>query len=86
MARLHVQHQVVYHECGRCGFTRPLSTMIWQNGILCCKQTSCIDTAIIDNYEINVARAVSIWRHELEPDRKLIEPVDRKDDQNDVLY
>ena len=60
--------------------------MIWQNGVLRCSKTNCIDTAIIDNYQINVARQVAIWRHELEPDRKLTEPVDRKDDQNDVLY
>lgn len=86
MALQHTQHRNVYHQCQRCGFVHPISTMIWQNGILVCKKTDCIDTAIIDNYQINVARAVSIWRHEFEPDRKLTEPVDRKDDQNDVLY
>jgi hypothetical protein len=60
--------------------------MQWQNGILVCSDTDCIDTAIIGSYELNVARAVGIWRHELEPDRKLTEPVDRKNDMNDVLY
>lgn len=86
MARLHTQHQNIYHQCGVCGFTRPIATMIWQNGVLRCSGTDCIDTAVIGTYEIRVARATSVWRHELEPDRKLIEPVDRKDDQNDVLY
>lgn len=60
--------------------------MIWQNGLLVCKPTDCIDTAILGNYELNVARAVSIYRHELEPDSKLINPIERKNDQNDILF
>ena len=86
MARLHTEHQHIYHQCSRCGYTRDISTMIWQNGILVCKGTDCIDTAIIGSRDINVARAIAVWRHELEPDKKLTEPVDRKNDQNDVLY
>ena len=86
MALQHTQHRNIYHICMRCGFVQPIATMIWQNGVLVCKKTDCIDTAIIGNRDINVARATSVWRHEFEPDRKLTEPVDRKDDQNDVLY
>lgn len=79
-------HQYVYYYCQRCGRRQPLSMMVWQNGILVCSPTSCIDTAIVGAYELNVARAVSIWRHELEPDHKLTQPTDRKDDPNDIMF
>ena len=79
-------HQAVYHTCQRCGFRQKLEDMKWQNGILICGNAKCIDTAIIGSHEINVARAVAVNRHEFEPDRKLVEAVDRKIDQNDILY
>ena len=60
--------------------------MTWQNGILVCSVTNCIDKAIIGSRDINVARAVSMYRHELEADVKLTQPVDRKADQYDILY
>ena len=59
------QRQHVYAYCQRCGFRQPLSMMAWQNGVLVCSPTNCIDTAIVGSYELNVARAVSINRHEL---------------------
>jgi hypothetical protein len=64
----------------------PLSKMRWQNGILVCDFYNCTDTAIIGKRDIDVQRAVNIDRHELEVDRKLTEPIDRKDDLNDILY
>jgi hypothetical protein len=76
----------VYEVCQRCGATQPLSEMRWQNGILVCYTYKCVDTAIIGKRDIDVSRAISVYRHELEPDRKLINPVDRKNDQLDVLY
>jgi hypothetical protein len=48
--------------------------------------TNCVDKAIIGSRDINVARAVSVYRHELEPDAKLTNPTDRQVDQNDILY
>jgi hypothetical protein len=78
--------QYVYHVCSVCGFRQPLSKMIWQNGILRCSVTDCIDKRIIGSRDIDVARTVAVNRHELEPDPKLTQPVDRKDDQNEVLY
>jgi len=80
------QRTNVYHECMRCGFRHPLSEMRWQNGILVCQGTNCVDTAIIGKRDIDVARAVAINRHELEPDPKITTPVERKNDQLDVLY
>lgn len=70
----------------RCGYRQPLSMMVWQNGLLVCNPTDCVDTAIVGTFELNVARAVSVYRHELEPDPKLVNPIERKDDQNDILY
>jgi hypothetical protein len=80
------QRKYTYHTCARCGFRQPLQKMIWQNGILVCSVSSCIDKAIVGSRDINVARAVSVYRHELEPDVKLTNPTDRRVDQNDILY
>lgn len=80
------QQKYCYHTCGRCGFRQPLQKMIWQNGVLVCSVTNCIDKAIIGSRDINVARAASVYRHELEPDKKLTNPTDRRADQNDILY
>jgi len=60
--------------------------MRWQNGILVCFDNGCVDTAIIGKRDIDVSRAIAVYRHELEPDPKLVNPVDRKNDQMDVLY
>ncbi len=80
------QHTNVYHFCQRCGTRQRLQDMRWQNGILVCNFYNDVDTAIVGSRDINVARAVAVWRHELEVDRKLTEPVDRKNDQLMVLY
>lgn len=80
------QHVNIYHTCQRCGLRQKLADMRWQNGVLVCSNSDCVDTAIIGSRDINVARQVSIWRHELEPDAKLVNPVDRKVDEMEVLY
>ena len=80
------QHSNVYEYCQRCGRRQPLSMMRWQNGILVCSATNCIDTAIVGSRDLNVARAVSTYRHEFEPDPKLTQPTDRRADQNEILY
>jgi hypothetical protein len=80
------QRAHVYYTCMRCGTRQPLSKMEWQNGLLVCTTEQCWDTAIVGSRDIAVSRAVSRWRHELEPDAKLTNPVSRKNDQLDVLY
>lgn len=80
------QRKNVYHTCSRCGFRQPLSKMVWQNGLLVCSVTNCIDKAIVGSRDINVARAVQVYRHELEPDVKLTNPTERRVDVNDILY
>lgn len=78
--------QHVYYTCQRCGVRQPLSKMRWQNGILVCSVNQCVDTAIVGSRDIKVAREVAVDRHELQPDPKLTEPVDRRNDQNEVLF
>jgi len=76
----------VYEICQRCGVRQPLSAMRWQNGILTCTGNNCVDKAIIGSRDIAVARAVAVYRHEMEPDPKLTNPIERKNDQFEVLY
>lgn len=80
------QRTNVYHECQRCGVRMPLDKMRWQNGKLVCFVNGCVDAAIIGSRDLNVARQVAVNRHELEPDKKLTTPVDRRNDQLEVLY
>jgi hypothetical protein len=86
MPRWRSQRQNVYHFCSRCGFRQPLSKMRWQNGLLVCYPTDCVDKAITGSRDINVSRAVGVYRHELEADPKLTQPTDRRADQNEILY
>lgn len=86
MPLLRNQRSAVYHICARCGTRQQLDKMVWQNGKLFCKPENCVDTAIQGSRDLNVARQVSINRHELEPDPKLVNPVDRRNDQLEVLY
>jgi hypothetical protein len=80
------QRTNVYHICQRCGVRQPLSRMRWQNGILVCDVNRCIDTAIIGSRDLSVDKQIGVWRHELEPDPKLTTPIERKNDQYEVLY
>lgn len=80
------QQENVYHACMRCGRRQPFSEMQWQNGILVCQTTDCVDTAIVGARDLAVAKAVSIDRKELTPDPKLVHPISRKNDAAEVLF
>lgn len=86
MATRHSQLRNIYHDCQRCGCTRVLAEMQWQNGILVCKEGGCIDKAILGSHDLAVVRAIQVPRHEQEPDPKLTNPTDRRSDQFEVLY
>jgi hypothetical protein len=86
MATRHTNHVNVYEVCDRCGCVQPVSEMRWQNGVLICFTYDCVDKAIVGSRDIAVARAISVYRHELEPDTKLTTPVERNNDQLEVLY
>lgn len=82
------QRKNVYHFCQRCNDRYPLTQMGWQNGKLLCF-AKCYDRGInpiIGTRDIKVARALAINRHELEPDPKLTQPSDRKNDGLDVYW
>ncbi len=88
MALWRSQGTNVYHLCMRCNFRFPLARMDWQNGKLLCLE-KCYDrgvVAIIGSRDIKVANAVSIERHELEPDKKLTNPIERRSDTLDVYW
>lgn len=70
----------------RCAVRTPLSLMRWQNGLLLCTPNKCVDTAIVGSRDLNVAREVGVDRHELQPDPKLTNPTERRNDQTEVLY
>jgi hypothetical protein len=79
------QRSKVYHNCSRCDFRYPLDEMLWQQGKLLCL-AKCYDNSITGARDIQVARAVSIPRHELEPDEKLTNPSERRADVLDVYW
>lgn len=76
----------VYHTCSRCGTRRILADMRWQNGILVCNWSGCVDTAIVGSRDLNVAREVAVNRKEMQPDEKLVNPIERRNDQTEILY
>lgn len=76
----------VYHTCMRCGTRRILHDMVWQNGILVCGMSDCVDTAIVGSRDMQVAMVVGQLSKELQPDEKLVNPVGRRDDVAEVLF
>lgn len=86
MPLIRSQLRNVYHFCDRCGYRRPLSEMKWQNGILVCRGTDCVDKAIVGSRDLNVARQLKQNKHELQVDQKLTHPADRRSDVLEPLY
>jgi hypothetical protein len=76
----------VYSTCYRCGRRMPLGIMRWQYGLLVCDWTDCIDLAVVGSRDLAVARAMTVDRHELQPDPKLYDVKDPAMDLNDVPY
>lgn len=68
--------EFVYTTCGRCQRKVPISECAWDNGILVCKVYNCKDVAINGSLEMRWARECSQDRQELQPDPKLVNPVD----------
>jgi hypothetical protein len=66
----------VYTTCGRCQRKVPIGECEWDDGILVCRVYNCKDVAINGAFEYRVAQECSKDRQELQPDPKLINPVD----------
>lgn len=82
------QRRNVYQFCMRCGFRQPLSQMIWQRGLLVCKNTDCIDRWVIGAHELFIARALSGISDttEAQPVAKLTEPTLAADDEEQIIF
>jgi hypothetical protein len=48
--------------------------------------TDCVDSAIVGSRDLNVARQIAVDRHELQVDRKLTDPQDRRNDMLEIMY
>jgi hypothetical protein len=64
-----------YFTCMRCQQKWPIEEMQWDDGLLVCTYR-CKDAAINGAFEYRVAQEVSKDCQELQPDPKLINPVD----------
>jgi hypothetical protein len=83
-------HQVEYHYCSRCGSRVKISEMVWQRGLLLCKKWDCVDYGNHGNYlvgqrESNIAQVLEIPTHELEPNEKLITPLESGSNTDDDI-
>lgn len=75
-----LREQGPYWTCGRCQHKVPIDKMQWDNGLLVCARTEGLycsaDGAINGSLELRWAREVGRDRQELQPEPKLINPVD----------
>jgi hypothetical protein len=69
-----------YFTCMRCNHKVPIDKMVWDAGLLVCAPTEGLyckaDGAINGSLELRWAREVGRDRQELQPEPKLIDPVD----------
>jgi hypothetical protein len=66
----------VYTQCNRCERKVPLSDCSWSDGLLVCHFYGCYDRVIDGSFELREAREASRDRNELQPDPKLVNPID----------
>ncbi len=66
----------VYTQCMRCERKIPLSDCNWCDGLLVCHFYGCYDRVIDGSFELREAREASRDRNELQPDPKLVNPID----------
>lgn len=70
-----------YHYCVRCGSRVHIKEMVWQRGLLLCKTWDCVDYGnhgypLIGQREAAIAAVLSVPSNELQPDEKLITPLE----------
>jgi hypothetical protein len=79
-----------YHYCARCGSRVHISEMQWQRGLLICKTWDCIDYGNHGNYllgqrEAEIAQVLETPSHELQPNDKLITPLEGGSNTSDDI-
>ena len=70
----------VYGTCNRTNYKWPIEDMSWDNGLLVCNWA--VDGAILGSFEYNMAIEAQKDTHELQPDPKLIHPIDPRTQLN----
>ena len=83
-------HENEYHYCARCGSRVHISEMVWQRGLLLCKTWDCVDYGNHGNYligqrEANIAQVLEIPTKELQPNEKLITPLESGSNTDDEI-
>lgn len=84
-------HKDAYHYCARCGSRVQIKEMIWQRGLLLCKKWDCYDHGnhgfpLTGQREADIALRLEIPTHELQPDEKLITPLESGSNTDDEIY
>jgi len=84
-------HKDAYFYCARCGSRVQIKEMVWQRGLLLCKKWDCQDYGnhgnfLIGQREANIASVLEIPTHELQPDDKLITPLESGSNTDDEIY
>ena len=84
-------HKDAYHFCARCGSRVLIGEMVWQRGLLLCKKWDCVDTdnhgfPLVGQREAAIALTLEIPTHELQPNEKLITPLESGSNSDDEIY
>ena len=85
-------HKDAYHYCARCGSRIQIKEMVWQRGLLLCTKWDCLDKGnhgfpLIGQREGYIISALDIPNsHELQPDDKLITPLESGSNTDDEIY
>lgn len=84
-------HKDAYHYCARCGSRVQIKEMVWQRGLLLCTKWDCLDKGnhgfpLIGQREADIAAKLEIPSHELQPDEKLITPLESGSNTDDEIF
>lgn len=62
-------HSSTWHNCPRCSKKTDLSRMVRQRGVLVCNRESCLDTSLVGERDLAVAKAIeaTVSSTELQP-------------------
>ena len=84
-------HKDAYFYCARCGSRVQIKEMVWQRGLLLCKKWDCQDHGnhgfpLIGQRESDIALRLEMPTHELQPDDKLITPLESGSNTDDEIF
>ena len=85
-------HKDAYFYCARCGSRIQIKEMVWQRGLLLCKKWDCYDHGnhgfpLVGQRESAIAATLDMPNsHEMQPDDKLITPMESGSNTDDDIY